>query len=97
MPFTNENGRFQTDTRRGHAHGEGQPLGSVFPGPIGGDDYTLWLEHVVEYKGTPEEDGEWFWFVWYGPNGNCTTKTSAVFKAGDLAKTISLFIERDQA
>lgn len=88
--FTNENGRFKTDTTKGCAHGTSPVRGSVFPGPIRGKqgtDYTLWLEHVIS-----SDNEQLYWFQWYSPSGTSTTKTSAVFDKDDLKNVISQLV-----
>ncbi len=84
MAFTNENARFRTNTAKGFPHGAGQSAGSVFPDPLFDQDYSLWLEHVIE----PATGSESYWLMWYDTSGRPTIKTSGVMGREDL-KTLA--------
>jgi hypothetical protein len=93
IAFTCSNRRFETDISKGHPHGNGQVIGSVFPQPVfGGIGYTLWLEYV-----TDKLDGHHvFWLMWYDTNGSPTIPLSGVFDASDIqgiASRLATFIQ----
>lgn len=83
VPFTCENKRFRTDTRRGHPHGAGNAKGSVGPEALFDDGHhSLWLEHVEEPSSARPSRS--FWLMWY-KDGLPLLPASSVFAAKDLA------------
>lgn len=87
IAFTCRNRRFETNIRKGEPHKPfADTLGSVFPEPlIDHDGYTLWIEHVWE----PETDAEYYWLMWYNPEGIPTIPLSGVFDRTDLEAMVS--------
>ena len=89
MAWFCKNDRYETNSNKGHSHGEGNPKGSVFRDPLSGivgQDYTLWVEHISQHK---DPNWEGFWLMWYSPKGNPTLPGSAVFDAKDLRQLVS--------
>jgi hypothetical protein len=81
QPYTNGNSRFATDTNKGQSSASRQACGSVFPGPLYVDpDYSLWLEHVVEW-GNPTDS---YWLMWYDKSGNPLISVSPILGKKDL-------------
>lgn len=93
--FTCRNRRFQTDINNlsSYPHGQGHALGSVFAEPlVNNGGYTLWLEHVEDYK----RGDKMFWLMWYNVKGVPTIPASGVFDRIDVRKMVgqlSSFIE----
>jgi hypothetical protein len=87
IAYTCRNRRYQTNIGRNgsHPHGAGQAMGSVFPHwLVNHNGYSLWLEHVFE----PTTGAEWFWLMWYDPNGDPTIPLSGVFDAADIQEMV---------
>jgi len=93
VAFTNTNSRYETNTKKGHPHGDGKPEGSVFKEPIFIDGDSLWLEHVIDIK-TGRDD--LYWLMWYDVHGRPTTKVSGILSRDDLkalSRNLSSFLE----
>jgi hypothetical protein len=93
IAFTCSNRRFNTNITKGHPHGNGQAVGSVFAQPLFWSlSNSLWLEYVED-----KVDGvEVFWLMWYDANGSPTIPLSGVFEASDIkeiAKRLAGFID----
>lgn len=83
IPYSCQNRRFQTDIRRGYPHAPSGTLGSAVPEPlVRSEGYTLWLEHVNERA---DENADWYWLMWYDPEGLPTIPLSGVFDRQQLA------------
>ena len=85
-PFSCENWRFRTTLAKGFAHGVSGTRGSVLPAPLVAGDYSLWLEHVE----SKQEDGQrdWYWLMWYDPEGNPTIPLSGVLTRDQLCDMV---------
>jgi len=90
IPFSCENIRFKTNTKKGFPHGACETKGSVFKKPlVNNGGWTLWLEHILELK----SKDELYWLMWYNPKGLSTISGSSVFKRADLACIGKMFAE----
>lgn len=91
IPYSCGNRRYRTNVEKGYGHGQfSETLGSVFEEPlIDNDDWTLWLEHVVEI----ETGAEVYWLMWYSPDGIPTIPLSGVFDRADLARMNSMLAQ----
>jgi hypothetical protein len=86
LPFSCRNARYQTNTSKGYSHGTSTTRGSVFDRALlsHDDEYSLWLEHVVEI-GSGEEV---YWLMWYKSSGTPTIPLSGVFSRTELAELV---------
>jgi len=86
LGYTCENAAYSTNIGKGERHAPSHSYqGSVFSEPIKGrlgDEYTLWLEHVIA-KRNPND--ECYWLIWY-KNGRPTIPLSAIWHREDLAR-----------
>ncbi|MCW4114365.1 hypothetical protein NPA31_005235 [Aurantimonas sp. MSK8Z-1] len=92
MPFTCENSRFKTDITKGKPHGQAAALGSVLDQPLVSHGYTLWLKHVIDKNGGPDQ----FWLIWYDPKGAPTIPASGVLgpdEIREITRQLSAFIK----
>jgi hypothetical protein len=91
LNYTCQNRAFQTNLMKGVAHGaHGTSLGSVFNRPpIVGNNYSLWLEHVIELA----TNDEYYWLMWYDLRGWPAVPLSAVFTKQDLQEMVRLMAD----
>lgn len=89
--FSCQNKRFRTDVLRGFRHRPSATRGSVVPNPlIRSDGFSLWLEHLVEFQ---PSGADWYWLMWYAPDGRPTIPLSGVFKRSELAGMVEQLLQ----
>ena len=77
-----KDGKFRTAIIKGLPHGQHATRGTVTGVPlIHGQDSSLWLEHVESSDGG---SGEWYWLMWYTPDGWPTIPASSIFEKADF-------------
>jgi hypothetical protein len=85
LDFTCKNKRFATDLESGYKHVSGHGYkGSATPGALYNDDeYSLWLEHVVDLR----NGHKCYWLMWY-KGGLPTIPMSGVLDKEDILEII---------
>jgi hypothetical protein len=82
LDYTCENRRYYTNTGLGEMHTPHSSRGSVLPEPlVRNPNGSLWLEHVSDRK---EAGANYYWFMWYDPNGWPTIPASSIFAREDM-------------
>ena len=93
IDFTCNNERCRTDIERGHPHGLGQALGSVFDSAlVDHGDASLWLEHAIWTDSKTQIENETYWLMWYSANGVPTIAVGAAIDNADLREMARRFV-----